>query len=77
MRKIENFESFAVGFFLGLGQMKPTAEDIARHSVELKSFAAALSFYMSTNIDVLAQRTTKGKYEQVAKNIRSLIEELP
>lgn len=77
MRKIENFESFAAGFFLGLGQEKPTAEDITKLSIELKSFAAALSFYMSTNIDVLAKSTTKGKYEQVAKNIRSLIEELP
>lgn len=77
MQTIKDFESFAAGFFLGTGQKKPTAEDIARHCVELKSFAAALSFYMSTNIDVLAQRTTKGKYEQVAKNIRSLIEELP
>lgn len=77
MRKIENFESFAVGFFLGLGQMKPTAEDIARHSVENKYFSAALSFYMFTNVFVLAKSTTKGKYEQVAKNIRNLLEELP
>lgn len=77
MRKIENFESFAAGFFLGIGQKKPTAEDITKLSFENKSFSAALSFYMSTNIDVLAQRTTKGKYGQVAKNIRSLIEELP
>lgn len=77
MRKIENFESFAAGFFLGLGQKKPTAEDIARHSVENKYFSAALSFYMFTNVYVLAKSTTKGKYEQVAKNIRNLIEELP
>ena len=77
MRKIEDFESFAAGFFIGRGQKKPTAEDIARHSVENKYFSAALSFYMFTNVYVLAKDTTQGKYEQVAKNIRNLIEELP
>lgn len=77
MRKIEDFETFAAGYFIGIGQKKPTAEDIARHSVENKYFSAALSFYMFTNVYVLAKRTTEGKYEQVAKNIRNLLEELP
>ena len=45
MRKIEDFETFAAGYFLGLGIKKPTAEDICRLSVECRAFAAALSFY--------------------------------
>lgn len=76
MRKIENFESFAVGFFLGLGQKKPTAEDITRHSVENLDFAAALVFYMSTDISVIAKRTLEEKQAQVAQNIGDLIKSL-
>mgnify|MGYP001127500005 CR=1 FL=1 len=34
MRKIEDFETFAAGYFLGLGIKKPTAEDICRLSVD-------------------------------------------
>lgn len=55
MRKIENFESFAAGYFLGLGIKKPTAEDICRLSVECRAFAAALSFYMFTDPYVLSK----------------------
>lgn len=76
MRKIENFESFAVGFFPGLGQKKPTAEDITRHSVENRDFAAALVFYMSTDISVIAKRTLEEKQAQVAQNIGDLIKSL-
>ena len=77
MRKIEDFEVFAAGFFIGIGQRKPTAEDITRHSVENRDFAAALSFYMFTNPYVLVKQTTSEKYEAVAKNVRALLEELP
>ena len=77
MRKIEDFESFAAGFFIGIGQKKPTAEDITRHSVENRYFAAALSFYMFTHPYGLVKQTTSEKYEAVAKNIRALLEELP
>lgn len=30
MQKIKDFETFAAGYFLGLGIKKPTAEDICR-----------------------------------------------
>ena len=77
MRKIENFESFAAGYFLGLGIKKPTAEDICRLSVECRAFAAALSFYMFTDPYVLSKVRTPDKYEAVAKNIQCFIQALP
>ena len=77
MRKIENFESFAAGYFLGLGIKKPTAEDICRLSVECRAFAAALSFYMFTDPYVLSKLRTPEKYEAVAKNIERFIQALP
>ena len=72
MRKIKNFESFAAGYFLGLGIKKPTAEDICR-----LTFAAALSFYMFTDPYVLSKLRTPEKYEAVAKNIERFIQALP
>ena len=77
MRKIENFESFAAGYFLGLGIKKPTAEDICRLSVDCRAFAAALSFYMVTDPYVLPKVRTPDKYEAVAKNIQCFIQALP
>lgn len=77
MRKIENFESFAAGYFLGLGIKKPTAEDIGRLSVDCRAFAAALSFYMFTDPYVLSKLRTPEKYEAVAKNIERFIQALP
>ena len=77
MRKIEDFETFAAGYFIGIGQKKPTGEDICKHCVESRDFAAALSFYLFTNPYVLIKETTEEKYEAVAKNIRTLLEELP
>ena len=77
MRKIENFESFATGYFLGLGIKKPTAEDICRLSVDCRAFAAALSFYMFTDPYVLSKLRTPEKYEAVAKNIERFIQALP
>lgn len=77
MRKIENFESFAAGYFLGLGIKKPTAEDICRLSVDCRAFAAALSFYMFTDPYVLSKVRTPEKYEAVAKNIQCSIQALP
>lgn len=77
MQKIKDFETFAAGYFLGLGIKKPTAEDICRLSLDCRAFAAALSFYMFTAPYVLAKSTTKGKYEAVAKNIQCFIEALP
>jgi hypothetical protein len=77
MRKIENFESFAAGYFLGLGIKKPTAEDICRLSVDCRAFAAALSFYMFTAPYVLSKLRTPEKYEAVAKNIERFIQALP
>lgn len=77
MRKIENFESFAAGYFLGLGIKKPTTEDICRLSVDCRAFAAALSFYMVTDPYVLSKLRTPEKYEAVAKNIQCFIEALP
>ena len=76
MRKIEDFETFAAGYFLGLGIKKPTAEDICRLSVDCRAFAAALSFYMFTDPYVLMKGTTADKYEAVAKNVRAPLEEL-
>ena len=76
MRKIEVFETFAAGYFLGLGIKKPTAEDICRLSVECRAFAA-LSFYMFTDPYVLSKLRTPDKYEAVAKNIQCFIEALP
>lgn len=73
MRKIENFESFAAGYFLGLGIKKPTAEDICRLSVECRAFAAALI----TDPYVLSKLRTPEKYEAVAKNIERFIQALP
>lgn len=69
MQKIKDFETFAAGYFLGLGIKKPTAEDICRLSVECRAFAAALSFYMFTDPYVLSKLRTPEKYEAVAKNI--------
>ena len=76
MQKIKDFETFAAGYFLGLGIKKPTAEDICRLSVDCRAFAAALSFYMFTDPYVLSKSTTKGKYEAVAKNIQCVMDEL-
>ena len=70
MQKIKDFETFAAGYFLGLGIKKPTAEDICRLSVECRAFAAALSFYMFTDPYVLSKVRTPDKYEAVAKNIQ-------
>ena len=77
MQKIKDFETFAAGYFLGLGIKKPTAEDICRLSVECRAFAAALSFYMFTDPYVLSKVRTPDKYEAVAKNIQCFIEALP
>ena len=73
----KDFETFAAGYFLGLGIKKPTAEDICRLSVDCRAFAAALSFYMFTDPYVLSKVRTPDKYEAVAKNIRCFIEALP
>lgn len=77
MQKIKDFETFAAGYFLGLGIKKPTAEDICRLSVECRAFAAALSFYMFTDPYVLSKLRTPEKYEAVAKNIERFIQALP
>lgn len=77
MQKIKDFETFAAGYFLGLGIKKPTAEDICRLSVECRVFAAALRFYMFTDPYVLSKVRTPDKYEAVAKNIQCFIEALP
>jgi len=74
MQKIKDFETFAAGYFLGLGIKKPTAEDICRLSVDCRAFAAALSF---TDPYVLSKVRTPDKYEAVAKNIQCFIEALP
>ena len=77
MRKIENFETFAAGYFLGLGIKKPTAEDIGLTCIECRSFAAALSFFMATDPRVIAQKKTIDKYHTVAMILRELIAKLP
>ena len=73
MRKIQNFEEFAAGYFTAIGVKRPTADDIYKHCIQSRPFAAALSFYMFTNTYVIAKETMQQKYEAVAKNIRQLI----
>ena len=77
MQKIKDFETFAAGYFLGLGIKKPTAEDICRLSVECRAFAAALSFSPLTDPSVLSNVRTPDKSEAVAKTSRRFIEALP
>lgn len=77
MQKIKDFESFAAGYFIGRGKQVPTGEDVAEACTWLPSFAAALAFYMANDTRVMAKKTFVEKYEQVASNIRALMDELP
>lgn len=73
MQKIKDFAAFAAGYFIGLSIRQPTAKDINKHSMDSRDFAAALVFYMSNDISVIAKRTLEEKHEQVARNVRALI----